>query len=77
MTSKLVTCPESAHLETITYQETTFGILVDTCTRFRAGCPMTCSRSCAARQDRLQRDDDTGDFSVGDSTSVEVRLPDR
>lgn len=51
MASMLVTCPESAHLEKIEYEQGPLGMLIDSCSAF-AGCPLTCPRTCAARLDR-------------------------
>jgi hypothetical protein len=73
MACKLFTCPESAHLEMIVYEDTPLGMLVDGCTGFAAGCPMTCPRTCAARIDR--RDRDVRDLHVGDTTTFDLRLP--
>lgn len=73
MAWKLVTCPESAHLEMVVYEDTPLGMLVEACTRFEPGCPMTCARTCAARLDR--RDRDERDLHVGDTTTYALRLP--
>lgn len=55
MASKLITCPESAHLEQIEYEDHPLGILIVACTRFDPSCEVTCARLCAARLDRKQR----------------------
>lgn len=65
MAHKLVTCPETAHLEMIDYQDHPFGILIDACTRFRPVCTVECPRTCAARLDRREQ-------RCGQTTSVEV-----
>jgi hypothetical protein len=65
MACKLVTCPESAHLEMIIYEDTPLGLLIDACTRFQPGCMMKCPRTCAARLDRRFRDGI--DLDIGDS----------
>ena len=75
MPCKLVTCPESAHLEMIVYEDSPFGMLVDACTRFQPGCPMTCPRTCASRIDK--RDRELAEIHIGDTTTFELRLPDR
>ncbi len=55
MASKLITCPESAHLENIEYEDHPLGMLIVACTRFNPSCEVTCGRLCAARLDRKQR----------------------
>jgi hypothetical protein len=65
MASKLLTCPETAHLEMVEYQPHPLGMLIDACTRFRSPCEVECPRTCAARLDRRAR-------SCGEATSVEV-----
>ena len=52
MESKLVTCPESAHLERIEYEAHPLGMLIAGCSRFQPTCDLTCDRTCAARFDR-------------------------
>jgi len=56
MALKLVTCPETAHLEEIDYIDTPLGMLIEACSRFRPACAVTCERTCAARLDRRHRD---------------------
>ena len=73
MASKLVTCPDSAHLEMIVYEDTPLGMLVEACTRFDVGCPMSCPRTCAARLDQRTREEAA--LEVGDTTTFELRLP--
>lgn len=74
MPCKLVTCPESAHLEMIVYEDSPLGMLIEACTRFQPGCPMSCPRTCAARLDRRVRDDELGDLHIGDITTFDLRL---
>lgn len=65
MTRKLVTCPETAHLEQIDYEADPLGILIVRCSRYDTGCAPDCPRTCAARMDRhraqtkLGADEDT------------------
>jgi hypothetical protein len=73
MSCKHVTCPETAHLEMIAYEDTPCGVLIDACTRFAPGQVLTCSRSCAARR----RAGEISDLEVGDTTRYELRLPAR
>lgn len=47
MPTMQVTCPETAHLETIEYEDTPHGILITRCSR-----SVECQRMCAARLDR-------------------------
>lgn len=55
MPSMLVTCPETAHLEQIVYEDHPLGMLIHACTRFEPACAMRCQRTCAARLDRKWR----------------------
>lgn len=55
MERKLVTCPESAHLEEIEYESSPCGMLIASCTRFQPRSEVSCTRECAARFDRRQR----------------------
>lgn len=52
MPSQLVTCPETAHLEMIEYEESPVGMLLTSCSRFRPACAVTCPRTCSSRFDR-------------------------
>lgn len=76
MPLRLVTCPETAHLELISYQEHPLGTLVDECSRFAPSCVPTCPRTCAMRFDRKahavpELDPDVCDvLGVGDNTNV-------
>jgi hypothetical protein len=54
MAFRLVTCPESGHLELIDFEDTPFGLLIRDCSGLRE-CPRDCPRTCAARLDRRQR----------------------
>ena len=53
---KLVTCPETAHLEQLDFDLHPLGILIHTCSRFAPSCQVTCARTCAARMDRRARE---------------------
>ena len=68
---RLITCPESAHLELIEYDDTPFGMLVVACSRSKPACSVNCPRTCAARLDR--RDLPTQVLAVGDDTDVTPR----
>jgi hypothetical protein len=60
MESKRITCPESGHLETIDYERTPCGIVIDACSRFDPACAVGCGGECARRldlRDRLHVDD--------------------
>lgn len=75
MASKFVTCPETAHLELIDYEPHPLGMLITGCTRFTAGCPVTCPRSCAARFDRRDRrppEELEIHLDVGDVTALDL-----
>ena len=54
MALRWITCPETAHLEEIEYEDTTLGMLVSSCSRYRP-CAVECARTCAARLDRRAR----------------------
>ena len=51
MGSKLVTCPETAHVERIEYEEHGLGLLITGCTGL-ASCAVECQRTCAVMLDR-------------------------
>lgn len=70
MACKRVTCPESAHLEMIEFEDTPLGMLIASCTR---GGFLDCPRTCAARLDRRDRAFD--ELAVGDTTMFDLRLP--
>lgn len=46
-----VTCPESAHLETIDIERTPRGLRIVRCSVF-GDCPVSCPHTCAARLER-------------------------
>ena len=54
MMLRLVTCPETVQLETIGYEDTPLGMVIDSCSRFRPG-PVVCPGTCAARLDRREQ----------------------
>lgn len=54
MERKLVTCPDSAHLEEIEIEQTPYGIVITACSRFANG-DVRCGRECASRLDRRAR----------------------
>ncbi len=68
---RLITCPETAHLELIECEQTPFGLVIARCSRFRPASTVTCSRTCAARLDR--RDQPTQILALGDDTDVTAR----
>lgn len=73
MASKLITCPESAHLEQIEYEDHPLGMLIIACTRFNPSCEVTCARLCAARLDRKRRAELEDEPTDPDELSAEVR----
>lgn len=52
MTRKLITCPETAHLEQIEYEEPAHGFHVIACSRFQPCDRLACSRLCEIRINR-------------------------
>lgn len=76
MPSKLVTCPESAHLESIEYEEGDLGMLITSCTAYSPACSVSCARTCAARLDRRRRTRDLVaiEVEVEEDTLVSIRL---
>jgi hypothetical protein len=68
---RLITCPETAHLEMIDFDDTPVGCVISACSRFRPAGAVSCPRTCAARMDR--RDLPTQVLSIGDDTDVTVR----
>ena len=79
MPRKLVTCPETAHLELIDFDLDALGTLIRACTRFAPSCQPTCARLCATRMDRRSRDSSRPPLlAVTDddvcSTVVSIRL---
>lgn len=55
MLIRTITCPETAHLETIEYETSPVGMLIRTCSGHRSTCEATCPRTCAARLDKRDR----------------------
>jgi hypothetical protein len=55
MPRKLITCPETAHLEDIEYEHTPLGMVIVSCSRFAPDCEPRCARLCAARLDARER----------------------
>ena len=53
---RLLTCPETAHLELVEHLDDPLGTLIVGCSRFRPACALRCPRTCAARLDRGARD---------------------
>jgi hypothetical protein len=72
MAHRLVTCPETAHLELIECDDSPIGLLILRCTRFDAPCPVECPRTCAARIDRRERVALETMLEVGDDTELDV-----
>ena len=75
MELRVVTCPETAHLELIECEDTPFGMLIVSCSFFRGTCVLECPRTCAARLDQRApgvHDNDEDVLGVGDETSVDV-----
>lgn len=78
MAYRLVTCPESAHLELIEYEESPCGMLIVGCSVFRPPCAVDCARICAGRLDQRNRGAEKLDtneplLSTDDPTSVDAR----
>jgi hypothetical protein len=44
---KLITCPETVHLEVIEFEDTELGTVITSCSRL-ARCGLECTRVCAA-----------------------------
>ncbi len=74
MPSMLVTCPESAHLESIEYDDHPLGMLIVSCTRFSRACSVTCNRICAARLDDRRRSRHIAESSEDAETLVTIRI---
>jgi len=60
MGHKLVTCPQTAHLEAIEYESTPCGIVIESCTRFDPPSNVGCARDCARLLDRRASVDERG-----------------
>jgi hypothetical protein len=73
MAFRLVTCPDSGHLELIEFDDHPLGLLIRDCSAMHA-CPFDCPRTCAARLDRKERLDPWPDFS-DETTTVDVFAP--
>ena len=65
---RLITCPETAHLEMIEYESSPHGCLIARCSRFRPAGEIECPRTCAMRMDR--RDLPTQVLDGSDDTAV-------
>ena len=63
METKLVTCPETAHLQQIDFDVHPLGMLIQGCTRFHPRTRLACARTCARLFDIRARagHDDTDD----------------
>lgn len=72
MPSMLITCPESAHLESIEYEDDDLGMLITSCTAFSPPCVVSCARTCAARLDRRRKTGETA--ATEDTTLVSIRI---
>jgi len=55
MPVRLITCPDSAHLEMIEYDASPCGMLVLACSRYGVGRDGVCPRRCAALFDQRDR----------------------
>lgn len=69
----LVTCPESAHLESMEYEETDLGMLITSCTAYSPAGSVSCARICAARLDRRRRTRDLVAIDADEDTLVMIR----
>lgn len=73
-----VTCPETAHLETLDVEHHPLGILISGCSGWETGDEKTCPRRCAALLDRRERarcepDQVTlASLEVGDETRLDL-----
>jgi hypothetical protein len=67
MERKLITCPDTAQLEEIEYEQSPLGILITGCSRFQPRSCVTCDRECARRMNRRDRLDDQLDFDERDT----------
>jgi len=72
MASRLITCPETAHLELIDFDDSPLGMLISGCSRFQLACAVSCPRTCAARFDRRDRAETDGRLEIGDETNLDV-----
>jgi hypothetical protein len=73
-----VTCPETAHLETLEVEHHPLGILISGCSGWKNGGEATCTRRCASLLDRRERsrfdpDEVTlASLEVGDETRLDL-----
>ena len=75
MPAMLVTCPESAHLESIEYEQDELGMLITSCTAFAPACAVSCAGTCAARLDQRRRSRNFVRVEVDEEiTLVSIRL---
>jgi hypothetical protein len=80
MPLKRVTCPETAHHETIELEPHPLGALIAGCSRFSPWCELACTRRCAAMIDRCGRsryepgEVTLASLKVGDQTRVDLEL---
>lgn len=83
MRSMQVTCPETAHLETLELEDHPLGILIAGCSRCELGRELGCTRRCAALLDRRARSRGEPDkpdepalasLEVGDQTRFDLDL---
>jgi hypothetical protein len=78
MAYRLVTCPDTGHLEIIEYADSPCGMLILGCSTFRPPCTLDCPRTCAARLDQRRRalggagEIDEAMLEVGDARSLDV-----
>jgi hypothetical protein len=72
MSYRLLTCPETAHLEMIEQEIHPLGLLVVACSRFRPSCVVDCARTCARRLDRqARRGDSDNEATVEDDVTLD------
>lgn len=55
MPRMFVTCPESAHIAELEYEDHPLGMLISGCSHFTPSCAVACARACAARIDQRRR----------------------
>jgi hypothetical protein len=74
MERKLITCPETAHLEEIDYERTSLGLVIVGCSRFQPRCAVECECECARRMDRRDRapDDDLAFDDEEDTSTASI-----
>jgi len=78
MPTMRVTCPETAHLEAIEYEDDPIGMLIIACSRYYPA-NVACPRTCAARLDRREHDRTDPDIICAsrDNTLVAIRRRER